>query len=433
MRSLPKGNDTHHVIQVGARYVVKPVRYDRRVSHADLFAPDPDVRMEALTALGDRCPVAALGDDGPFVALSHGAVASAFKRVEDFGGSAAQDGLPEEETSIAGILEPRHAQIRRIINSVVAFHKSQDIEPYLRELSAELVDGLLEASRSAGPEGIDVMPLFADPIPPKAIARLLGFPGEDADRYYPWADELGERFAAAVDAGTSLSMAEAVPEFAAYVENRIDQRLAEPADSWPNDALSRFLTTEIEGERLSRRAICIQVMFMIGAGSETTRNLLGSILFRLAGDPALYTRVRRDPTLVDLLVEEGLRFDAPAQFMVRRCLHGADLDGTAIPRGARVMLAIGAANHDPSVFSDPTRFDIDRPNRDHLSFGHGSHICPGASLARLEARTALRAFASRVGSLRLGEGYRFDHAPTGMLHGPRTLRLRLDVEVGASE
>jgi cytochrome P450 len=398
------------------------------MNDADLFAADPDVRMAALRALRDACPVAALSQDGPFVAVGHEAVASAFRRVEDFGGSAAQDGLPEDDKNIAGILEPRHAQIRRIINSVVAFHKSQHIEPYLEELCSELVQGLADASRSAGPQGFDVMPLFADPIPPRAMARLLGFPAEDAARYYPWADELGERFAAAVAAGVPLSMADAVPEFASYVEDRIDQRLAEPADDWPNDALSRFLTTDIEGLRLSRRSICIQIMFMIGAGSETTRNLLGSILYRLAGQPELYERVRTDPTRVDLLVEEGLRIDAPAQFIVRRCLHGAELGGTEISRGARVMLAISAANHDPAVFEEPTRFDIDRRNRDHLSFGFGSHICPGASLARLEARTALRAFVSRVASVRLADGYAFDHATTGMLHGPKTLRLVLDIE-----
>jgi cytochrome P450 len=390
---------------------------------ANPFDPHPEKRMAALAALRSACPVAALGENGPFLALAHAPVADGFKRVDEFGGSAGQQGLDDDEKTIAGMLEPRHGQVRRIINAVVAFHKSQKIEPYLEALAEELLDRILGESAATGPEGLDVMPLFAEPIPPRAMAALLGFPPEDADRYYAWADQLGVAFAAAVAEGRPISMIDACPDMAEYVMGHIERRQATPADEWPNDAVSRFLTTDVDGERLSPRAICIQIMFMIGAGSETTRGLLGNLLFRLAQEPDLYERVRRDPSLVDALVEEALRMDAPAQFMVRRCLHGGTLGGVDLDEGAQVMLAIAAANHDPEVFPNPERFDVDRGSRDHLSFGHGPHVCPGAALARLEARTAMQAFVRRVGSFRLAAGYEFDHAPTGMLHGPKTLRL----------
>ena len=117
--------------------------------------------------------------------------------------------------------------------------------------------------------------------------------------------------------------------------------------------------------------------------------------------------------------------DPPAQFLARTCLGDTELEGVSIRAGDQVMLSMASANRDPIVFDNPDHFDIDRGGAGHLSFGDGPHICPGALLARLEARLALRCFTRRVGSLELAEGYSFDHAPTGMLHGPRTLSLVL--------
>lgn len=387
--------------------------------------PDPAVRMPALAALRAQCPVVAPAVEGAaFLAVSHEAVATVLREVHAFGGSAGSTGLDEDDTSIAGILEPRHGQIRRIINAVVAFHKSQQIEPFLVELSTRLVDELADAAAQAGPSGADVMPIAVDPIPPNAMARLLGFPQEDAARYYAWADQVGAAFAAAAADGRTISMAEAVPEFTEYVDARIAERLAQPEVEWPPDALTRFLTTEIDGVQLTPRAIRVQILFMIGAGSETTRNLIGSTLYRLARDPELYARLRADRTLVDAVIEETLRIDPPAQFLVRRCLANTPVAGQPLHAGQHVMISLSAANWDDAVFPQPDVFDITRETaREHLAFGTGPHICPGASLARLEARTLLNAFADRFASVALGEGYEFDHLANGMLHGPHTLRL----------
>jgi cytochrome P450 len=389
------------------------------------FAPDPDVRMATLNAMRAACPVASLGPNGPHLGLSHACVATGLKSIENFGGSAAQEGLDVEDKTIAGILEPRHGQIRRVFNQVVAFHRSQAIEPYLDELARSSLAAMLDDPAAGSPEGIDVMHAFVEPIPPRAMARLAGFPESDADNYYAWGNKSGEQFAKAVAEGRPMSMADAVPEFAQYVDDRIDERLALPRDQWPNDALSRFFTTEIEGEPLSRRSIRIQIMFMIGAGSETTRSHIGNMLYRLAQDPELYGRLREDRSLVEPVIEESLRYDAPAQFMVRSCLRAIDLGGVPIEEGERIFLSIAAGNHDPEAFEAPDRFDPLRPtNRDHLTFGTGPHICPGAMLARLESRIALNAFLDDVAAVELGKGYVYEHASTGMLHGPRALRLR---------
>jgi cytochrome P450 len=388
--------------------------------------PDPARRTEAYAALRAQCPVHQVGP-GRFMAVDHNTVQTGLRSVTDFGGSAGQYGLPEEDTSVAGLPEPRHGWVRRIINSVVAFHKSQQIEPYLADLCNRLAQDTVAAEGAESMQGIDIMPLFVDPLPPAAMARLLGFPAEDSSRYYQWGVQLGTAFAEAVADGRSISMREGCPEMAEYVDERIAERAHLPIEDWPNDALSRFLSTAVDGETLSHRAIAIQVMFAIGAGSETTRNTLGSLLFRLAQTPELYAEIRVDRSMVEPAVEEALRIDAPAQFMVRRCLvPERELGEVELHEGDSLMLSIGAANLDPATFNDPLVFDPHRDGlRDHLAFGSGPHICPGAALARLELRLGLNAWCDHVESFTLGEGYRWDSPKTGMIHGPESLRLRL--------
>jgi cytochrome P450 len=182
--------------------------------------PDPERRTEAYAALRAQCPVYHVGP-GRFMALDHQTVQTGLRSVMEFGGSAGQYGLPEEDTSVAGLPEPRHGWVRRIINSVVAFHKSQQIEPYLADLCRSLAENTVATEGAGSLEGIDVMPLFVDPLPPAAMARLLGFPAEDSSRYYQWGVQLGTAFAEAVAERRSISMREVSPEMARYVDERI--------------------------------------------------------------------------------------------------------------------------------------------------------------------------------------------------------------------
>src|SRR5262245_44315139 len=148
--------------------------------------------MRTLRSQGDVVPLP--GVDGVLAAVSFDAVSTGLSSVFVFGGSAGQDGIPEEDLTIAAIEEPRHGKIRRIINSVVAFHKSQQIEPYLEHLTARLLDGLLEDARATGDDGADLVDHMAKPIPPMAMARLIGFPEADAEHFAEWANGSGRRF-----------------------------------------------------------------------------------------------------------------------------------------------------------------------------------------------------------------------------------------------
>lgn len=391
--------------------------------------PEPERRMAAFRRLRSEGSVVPFpGADGILAAVSYEAVDRGLRTIDDFGGSAGQDDVPDVEKTIAALVEPRHGKVRRIINSVVAFHKSQRIEPYLQELSERLVDELVLEARGSGDDGVDVMARLAGPIPPAAMARLFGFPESDSTQFYSWMGHGGRRYQEATASGRSISIAEMSPELSGYIDQRISERQALPSDQWPQDALTRFLVTEVEGERLDVRSVKAQIIFMIGAGSDTTRNTIGNLIYHLGREPKLYAQIRNDRSLLDAVIEETLRIDPPAQWMVRTCRRPTELTGQSIEPGQKVLMCIGSANHDESVYDDPESFRIDRPTRDHLAFGSGPHICPGAPLARMEIRAALTAFLDRIESYRLVDPDGFDPIPTGMLKGPRTLFITVDRE-----
>jgi cytochrome P450 len=387
------------------------------------FDSDIDRRAQAYRQLRAEGPVVPMpGLPGALAAVSYEAVYNGLATVDDFGGSAGQDDVPDIDKNIAAMVEPRHGKVRRIMNSVVAFHRSQQIEPYLQDLVGRLMDEMLAEAACNGEEGVDVVRHLAAPIPPAAMARLFGFPESDAKQYSQWAKLGGERYEQAVARGESVRMADLNPEQRDYIDGRIQERLALSREEWPEDALTRFLTTEVDGETLEPRNIRAQILFMMGAGSDTTKNLIGSLIYRLGIDQDAYAALRDNPDLIDAAIEEALRMDAPAQFMVRNCRRDTELVGQPVEEGTKVLMCIGSGNHDESKFDDPDTFRLDRPSREHLSFGSGPHVCPGATLARLEVRTLMREFTKRIESYRL-VSERYDSLPIGMLQGQKSLRI----------
>ena len=284
---------------------------------------------------------------------------------------------------------------------------------------------MLAEARVNGVTGVDLTKYLADPIPPSAMARLMGFPAEDALKYYEWMKLSGDRYADAARRGVSIAIGDANPFLSKYVDDQIATRQAMPEHEWPNDALSRFLQTEVEGERLAPCNIRAQILFMIGAGTDTTRNTIGNLFYRLGSDPEAYATLRANRDLIDAAVEEVLRLDPPAQFMVRGCRKDTDLADVHVVQGQRVLMCIGSANHDDTVFEHADDFRLDREKRDHLAFGAGPHICPGSSLARLEIRTVLRIFLDRVSSFQLLDHTYHAKAST-MLQGPESLQIVID-------
>ena len=160
------------------------------------------------------------------------------------------------------------------------------------------------------------------------------------------------------------------------------------------------MDAEVEGAPLTDVQIVTQLHFMIMAGVHTTRGLLTHAVQRLLHDPDLYRRLGEERNLVPIFVEESLRHDAPVQRTTRRCTRETEIGGITMHPGDWVEVGIASGNRDEDVYDDPESFRLDRSDpRNHLAFGGGSHVCPGATLARFEAVTAVETLLDRVATM----------------------------------
>jgi cytochrome P450 len=228
---------------------------------------------------------------------------------------------------------------------------------------------------------------FAHPMSLGSLARFMNLPEEDEARWFDWVERM---FSSAL--GDKADQAEAVRDAEAYIDALIAERKREPRD----DFLGMLLEAEVDGHRLSDVEVRQFGITMLLAGYETTSGAMGMSLLYLAEHPEQRAQLFGDPDgLKHSAVNELLRYVSPVQVFARNAAHDVVMYGQTIPEGDVVLLAYGAANHDPSAFEHPERCVLDRhPNR-HVAFGHGRHLCLGANLARLELTIMIERFAER--------------------------------------
>ena len=376
-----------------------------------------DVPHGLFAELRATCPVAKT-QNGWYLA-SFDDVAEATKHVEVFSASFREAGVvvPDEEQFINEILEPRHGKIRKIINSTVAHHRAMQVEGFVRGLCNEYLDVILE--RGSG----ELIGEFIAPLPVNVISHLIGVPRVDWSLFRGWSDEVVEgTYPTKYRNERGEGLAGAHPEFTRYIDTLIAERKAmtEP----PDDLVTRLLTTEIDDERLTDIEVRTQLVFLIISGNETTRHLIGNLFATVVGDPALFARLKADRSLIERAVEESLRLDSPIHILLRNCLEPTEMFGVPMCPGEKVAFGIASANRDTSHHPEPDEFRLDRPNwRDHVAFGGGPHVCPGAALARLEARVALDTFLDRVEQVRIAPGWLHRKAPVFWANGPVDLPI----------
>lgn len=384
--------------------------------------------FDPLHAAFDEPEFARLRAEAPVTRTPSGAwylaryadVLAATKDVTTFIASFRDPGVvvPDEEQLVSEIPEPRHGQIRRIINSAIAAHRIGRVEPFCASLCHELLDTLLATDRP-----VDLVGEYVMPVPNNVIAHLLGAPPEDFRLWAAWSDEVVQGTYPTQNRNErGEGIAGAHPEFVAYVDALIAARRAHPKD----DFITRLLTTEVDGRRLTDVELRSQLVFLFISGNETTRHLISNLLWTIANDPALFARLRADRALIVNAVEESLRHDPPIQFLLRNCSTEAELHGAQLCPRDKVAFGLASANRDESRYEDPDTFVLDRADaRSHLAFGGGPHICPGASLARLEARVAVEVLLDRVTAIRALAPDVYEEVPVGWAHGPRMLTVEL--------
>jgi len=348
-------------------------------------------------------------------------VLAATKDIESFKSSFRDPGVvvPEEEQLISEIEEPRHGKIRRIVNSAIAAHRLGRIEDFARETSQSLLEQVLVKG------GGELMNEFVMPLPTSVIATLLGVPTEDFHLWGQWSGDVVQGdYPTKNRTERGEGFAGAHPEFASYVDRQIADRRS--ATNPPNDFVTRLIGTEVYGESLTDTEIRTLMVFLLVAGNETTRNLIGNLLVTMGQQPKLFRKLQDDPELVATAVEESLRLDPPTAVLLRDCIKDTEIHGVPIRAGDKVAYGIASANRDESHYDDPNSFRLDRPDpAHHVAFGGGPHVCPGSVLARMEARIAIEVFLENVGEMKLAPDFVREKVPVFWANGPNALPVTL--------
>jgi cytochrome P450 len=334
--------------------------------------------------------------------------------------------VPLEDRILGELDPPQHSVVRRVMVTALTPKVVHAAEPFIRGTAEGLLDGVTVPGRA------DLVPAYSVPLPNRVTVHLLGFPAEDADTIAGWAGELMvSEFPRTNRTERGEGFAGAFPEFAGYIDEKVDHRLrdVERGKDVPADVLTRLVQLEVDGERLNRNQLRALTRNLITGGLTTTSQLLGNLLYELLTVPGLEQIVRADKGALANAVEESLRIAPPLLFVARGCVHDTSVGDTPVAAGGRVIVGTGSANRDELLFEEGDEFRVDRPNADqHLTFGYGPHVCPGAAMARIVARIGIAVFLERFppGSVRLAADYEFENVPTFFEIGPR----RLPVDTG---
>jgi cytochrome P450 len=302
---------------------------------------------------------------------------------------------------------PEHTEFRRLFIRGFTPRTVHGIEAEIETLAGSLLDAM------ATVDGGDFHSLYAYPMPMTVIARLVGVPEADLHRFKRLCDDL----TATYNAPDPTASAQARHAIDTYVQSHIDERrrlladagVSEPDESHlgtvlPNDLVSGFVVAEVDGRRLTDEEMQWMLLLLLLGGVETSTALHTNLLWRLLEDRTRWERLLADPSLIDVAVEESLRYDPPVLGLFRTTTRDLSLHDIDLPAKAKVMVCYGSANHDRTVFTNSETFSLDRPAAElsqHLAFGFGAHFCPGAALARAEARISLRLLLERFPRLRL--------------------------------
>lgn len=349
---------------------------------------------------------------GNWATTSH-AVCNQVLRSRTFGvaepGAVPHEGSQAEfDLSFLGLNPPDHGRLRRLAGP--AFSPKMMVT-YATKIE-KTVHALLDAAEQCG--GFDLVADFAAPLPIAVITEMMGVPAADVAAFQRYGAALGS----ALDGLRSLSHAREVIRANVELE-AIFESLFELREREPRDDLISALVAE-RGDRIEPRELVPMCSLLLIAGFETTVNLIGNGTLALLRHREQWERLRADPSLAAATVEEVLRYDSPVQETARVAFEDIEIGGVRVLRNQWVVTLLGAANRDPGVFPDPSRFDITRPaGADHLSFSSGIHYCLGAPLARLEATIAFAALAERLPALR--QAGRVVMRPSTTIRGPRRL------------
>jgi len=325
------------------------------------------------------------------------------------------DGLAKLRAIMLNMDPPQHVKFRRTVQRAFKPRAVEAMRPRVRRLARRVVDEV------AGKGECEFVQDLAAQLPLQVICEMMGVPQEDRFHIF----ELSNRLIGFDDPDYQSSPEDgeiAAAQIFAYAMQMAQQRMKRPGD----DLVSRLLTSEVDGHRLSELEFSSFFMLLAIAGNETTRTVTCWGMHALMEHPEERERLLRRPDLIPSAVEEILRFAPPVHYFRRTATRDAELRGHRIREGDKVVMWYPSANRDEDVFADPDRFDVTRSPNHHLAFGIGEHFCLGANLARLELREILREILARLPDMQLAAPPK--RLRSNFVNGCKEMRVRFTPE-----
>lgn len=310
-------------------------------------------------------------------------------RLRGIANPAAHPSLVATARGLLFLPEAEHARQRRIASPAFLRRRLGAHEPGFQALARELVGSFVAAG------GGDVVASVATPYPARVMGRLLGLPDAEVPRFRQLVLHGSQVLELHLTEELLTELDRSFEAQLSLLRSVVAARRAQPGD----DLVSELLLAEDAGERLTDDDVVYLSRLLFAAGVETTSSALAAAVALLVEQPELQARARLDPALVPLLVEESLRLHAPVQLTARMATEPVELAGQPIPAGARLLLLIGAANRDPSVFATPDRVSEPPHGGDHLAFGAGPHYCLGHALARMEIAAVVKSLLEQTSTI----------------------------------
>ena len=285
--------------------------------------------------------------------------------------------------------DPDHRRVRGLVNKAFTLKAVEALRPRVREIAT----GLLEQIKDGE---FDLMTSFAGVLPVIVIAEMLGIDPADRDSFRRWSEvSVAAFFNPFRTPQQGEAAMKAQQELNAYFQRMIELRRATPS----TDLISAMVHAEEAGDHMTDEEIVTQCNLLLIAGNVTTTDLIGNGVKALLDHPEQLAKLRARPELINNAIEEILRYDSPVTNSGRNVQRELSMRGCPMHLGDSVTVSLASANHDPSVNPDPERFDIERDNIQHQSFGGGKHTCLGAPLARVEAQEGITALLERFPNL----------------------------------
>lgn len=304
---------------------------------------------------------------------------------------------PKEQKELFDVLQnwvlfrdpPAHTRLRKNISIAFQNVVSKKIEARILKCSQHLL-------KNKG-DSFDVVNSFAIPLPVMVFADILGLPAEDWKRLKEWSDLIVKSFDISKNPNKHKKIGhQTVLEMKTYFSEWINEKKRNPK----NDLISNLLKMEKKEGGLAEHEIMANLIFLLGAGHETTTNLIGNGVLALLQNPQELKKLQENPRLINNAIEEFLRYDSPIQMTFRIASEDLDIKGQNIKKGQQVALLLGSANRDEDEFEAPDILNIERKNANkHLAFATGIHYCVGANLAKLEALTAIKCLVKEFDKL----------------------------------